>query len=167
MIGRRRALVPALEIGLFVALLGLPDGGLGVVWPSMRAAFGRPIGDLGQVAAALTVPYVAAGLLAGRTVGRVGYGWLAFAVGAVGTVALAAWAAAGAWPFVLLGAAALGWARGSTDSALNAYASEHEGSAGSGCSTAPTASARPPDPWPSRASSRWAGAGGGRSAAWP
>jgi hypothetical protein len=37
-----------LALGSFV-VLGLPDGVLGTVWPSMRATFGAPVGDLGLV----------------------------------------------------------------------------------------------------------------------
>lgn len=36
-------------------VLGLPDGGLGVAWPSMRGDFDRPLGDLGWIVVALTV----------------------------------------------------------------------------------------------------------------
>jgi hypothetical protein len=30
-------------------VLGLPDGILGTAWPSMRATFGAPVGDLGLI----------------------------------------------------------------------------------------------------------------------
>ena len=32
-----------------VVVLGLPDGILGTAWPSMRATFGAPVGDLGLI----------------------------------------------------------------------------------------------------------------------
>lgn len=37
-----------LALGSFV-VLGLPDGILGTAWPSMRATFGAPVGDLGLI----------------------------------------------------------------------------------------------------------------------
>ena len=55
---RAAAAVVGLQIALFV-VLGLPDGALGVAWPSMRGGFGRPLGDLGVVLALNTTGYLA------------------------------------------------------------------------------------------------------------
>jgi hypothetical protein len=52
--GEQRRPAPAsrnfdlLSLGSFV-VLGLPDGMLGTAWPSMRATFGAPVGDLGLI----------------------------------------------------------------------------------------------------------------------
>jgi fucose permease len=46
--------------------LGLPDGLLGVAWPSIRTTFGLPLNALGALLASFTSGYVAASFLAGR-----------------------------------------------------------------------------------------------------
>src|SRR5205814_1824063 len=56
---RRRAGIASrssdlLSLGSFV-ILGLPDGMLGTAWPSMRATFGAPVGDLGLILLISTV----------------------------------------------------------------------------------------------------------------
>ena len=58
---RRRA-APALVILALLGFigLGLPEGALGVVWPSMRATFGRPVSELGVLLAAFTAGYLVA-----------------------------------------------------------------------------------------------------------
>src|ERR1700722_12790984 len=94
---RRRALVLVGEGGLFVTLLGIPDGGLGVLWPSLRATFHRPIGDLGILVLAGTVPYLVASVLSGRAVARIGFGMLTVTIGLVAVVAFIAWGLAPAW----------------------------------------------------------------------
>lgn len=124
---RRRALVLVVEVGLFVTLLGIPDGGLGVLWPSLRATFHRPVGDLGILVLAGTVPYLVASLVSGRAVTRIGFGMLTVAIGVVAVVAFIAWGLAPAWGAVLGAFALLGWSRGSADASVNAHASATEG----------------------------------------
>ena len=124
---RGRALVLVVEVGLFVTLLGIPDGGLGVLWPSLRATFHRPVGDLGILVLAGTVPYLVASLVSGRAVTRIGFGMLTVAIGAVAVVAFIAWGLAPAWGAVLGAFALLGWSRGSADASVNAHASATEG----------------------------------------
>jgi fucose permease len=123
----RRALVVVVEVGLFVGLLGIPDGGLGVMWPSLRHAFHRPVGDLGILVLAGTVPYLLASAHAARAVRRLGFGTLTVAIGAVGTAAFVGCALAPVWGVVVGAFAVLGWSRGSTDAALNAHVSATEG----------------------------------------
>jgi len=123
----RRRLVLVVEVGLFVSLLGIPDGALGVLWPSLRAAFHRPIGDLGTLVLAGTVPYLVASVLSGRAVRRIGFGMLTVAIGVVATVALIIWGLAPGWGVVLGAFAVLGWSRGSADASINAQASANEG----------------------------------------
>ena len=123
----RRSLVVVVEVGLFVGLLGIPDGGLGVLWPSLRHAFHRPVGDLGVLVLAGTVPYLVASALAGRAVRRTGFGRLTVVIGVVATAALVGWALAPVWAIVVAAFAVLGWSRGNTDAALNAHVSATEG----------------------------------------
>src|SRR5260370_35315537 len=56
-----------LSLGSFV-VLGLPDGMLGTAWPSMRASFGAPVGDLGLIlliamAGSVLVPAIVGALI--------------------------------------------------------------------------------------------------------
>jgi fucose permease len=124
----RRALtgVVGLQLALFVTL-GLPDGALGVAWPTMRTSVGRPLGDLGIVLATGAIGYLAGSTATAPLVHRFGTGRL-MAVAAVGAaVALAAWTVVPGWPAVLAASGALGLSRGVTDAGLNAYAALHGG----------------------------------------
>jgi fucose permease len=117
----------AIEVGLFILLLGVPDGILGVLWPSMRRDYGRPVGDLGLLALAGTIPYLVASASAGRSVRRVGFGALMVAALVLGAGALGTWALAPSWVLVVAAVAVFGLSRGAADAGVNAYASEHEG----------------------------------------
>src|SRR5262249_26589853 len=50
--------------------LGLPEGMLGVPWPSIRAAFGLPLDALGLLLATFATGYFVASALSGRVFGR-------------------------------------------------------------------------------------------------
>ena len=54
--------------------LGLPDGLLGVAWPSMRIAFGSDLDALGTLLVATTAGYIAASLSSGRVLRHVNLG---------------------------------------------------------------------------------------------
>src|SRR5215469_3144215 len=92
----------ALPVALvaFVAL-GLPDGMLGVAWPSMRATFDQPLAALGQL------------LLAGSALAS--------------ATAVLAFAAAPAWPLLLVGMVALGFGGGGIDAGINAHVALRHG----------------------------------------
>lgn len=122
--GLRLAVV---ELGLFIGVLGLPDGAIGVIWPSLRRTFGRPIGDLGVLVLAGTLPYLLASTLTGRGVSRHGFGPVIAVAATVSAAALAGWAVAPVWAVAVLASGGLGLGRGAIDAGLNAYASEHEG----------------------------------------
>lgn len=113
---RRRALV---EPFVFAAVLGAPDGALGVLWPSLRDRFDRPLGDLGLLVLVNTVPYLAASVGAGALARRFGYAGPVRVATAGAAVALAAWAVAPAWVAVLATVAALGGCQGALDGAVN------------------------------------------------
>ena len=74
-----RALV-ALAFLAFVSL-GLPDGVLGVAWPSLRRAFGRPIDQLGLILLATMAGYLVSSSSAGPVLERLGLGRLLVASG--------------------------------------------------------------------------------------
>jgi MFS family permease len=65
-----RALVAIASLA-FVAL-GLPDGLLGVAWPSMRQNFGLQLDALGGLLVSFTSGYVVSSAVGGRLVGELG-----------------------------------------------------------------------------------------------
>ncbi len=60
-----------LALGSFV-VLGLPDGMLGTAWPSIRATFGVPVGDLGLVLLLGTAGSVLVTVFVGTLIQRLG-----------------------------------------------------------------------------------------------
>jgi len=61
-----RSTVVALLAFLAFVSLGLPDGLLGVSWPSISDAFGVPLGALGVLVAFQTAGYLTSSSLSGR-----------------------------------------------------------------------------------------------------
>src|SRR4051794_23146139 len=118
--------VLAIQLGLFVGL-GLPDGALGVAWPSMRGSFGQSLGDLGLVLAVGTLGYLAGSASAAALARRVGTPPGMGASAALSAVATAAWAATNVWAVLLVAAMTLGLARGVIDAGMNAYVALHGG----------------------------------------
>ena len=64
--------------------LGLPDGLMGVAWPSIRAFFGRPLDSLGILLFAGTAGYLTSSFFSGRIMARLGVGGLLAASCAIG-----------------------------------------------------------------------------------
>jgi fucose permease len=121
--GRPERLSTAIFFALYVALLGIPDGALGVIWPTMRVSFGRPLSDLGVVALAGTALYIVGSALTGRAMTRLGAGNVALIAGLIGVAALAAWLAASAWWVLLAALAVFGLGRGVLDTGGNTHLS--------------------------------------------
>jgi fucose permease len=107
--------------------LGLPDGLLGVGWPSMHEDFKVPVGAVGFVLALSTIGYVLSSVAAGYVMSRIGVGWLLAGSTALASVALTGYGLAPALPFVVGFALLLGLGSGAIDSGLNAYAADHFG----------------------------------------
>jgi fucose permease len=107
-----------LSLGSFV-VLGLPDGMLGTVWPSMRLTFGAPIGALGLILLLATTGSVLVNAFVGRLIQRLGVPALLAVSGSCAAVAAAGFALApGLW--LALGVAVLwGAAAGMMDGGLN------------------------------------------------
>ena len=121
---RRAPLLLTLAYLPFVGL-GLPDGLLGVAWPSMRAAFGLPIDALGALLVATTVGYVASASASGRLLARLGLGTLLAASCLACGLSLLGYAAAPAWPVVVAFGTLAGAGAGAIDAALNTYVATH------------------------------------------
>ena len=102
--------------------LGLPDGVLGVAWPSLRRSFDRPLDHLGAILLAMMAGYLFSSFCTGLLVARLGVGRLLLASGLLVAASAAAWAATPVWPPVVLGAVASGLGAGAIDAGINAFA---------------------------------------------
>ena len=112
---------------IFVAFiaLGMPDGLLGVGWPSIRTNFNVPIDALGALLFVSMIGYLTSSFLSGELTRRWGVGRLLIVsctltgFGLIGYTFVPQW-----WMMVALGLAA-GMGAGGIDSSLNAYVARH------------------------------------------
>jgi fucose permease len=107
--------------------LGLPDGLLGVAWPSIRATFGRDLDDLGLLLIAATGGYVASSFANGWLLPRLTLGGVLTASCVCSAVALGGYAAAPGFWWLLPLAVVLGAGGGGIDAALNSYVAANHG----------------------------------------
>jgi fucose permease len=122
----RHALTLALASLGFVSL-GLPEGMLGVAWPSIRASFDLPLEALGVLIASFAAGYFVSSAVSGRVIGRLGIGTLlAVSCGLTGTC-LIGYALAPSWSTMVALAAFLGVGAGTIDAGLNTYAAVAHG----------------------------------------
>jgi len=105
----------------FVAL-GLPDGTLGVAWPSMQATFGLPISRLGVLLIAGTTGYLASSSQSGHWIGRLGVGRLLFWSILLTALASLGFALVPSWPALVVIAVVGGLGAGAIDAGTNAFA---------------------------------------------
>ena len=104
----------------FIAL-GLPDGILGVAWPSMRATFAVPLDALGLLLTAAVAGYVLSSFSCGMLLKRMRIGTLLAASTWLTSASLAGYALLPSFPALLSAALMAGLGGGAVDSALNAY----------------------------------------------
>jgi fucose permease len=120
----QRALLAALAFVAFVSL-GLPDGLLGVSWPTIRGDFGLPLENLGLLVSFTVAGYLTASFMSGAILRRVPIGTvlaastLAAAIGLLGFAVTPSW-----WIMLGLGFVA-GLGGGAVDAGLNAYGARH------------------------------------------
>jgi len=126
MMGRRRSgllLVGLAYLG--VVNIGLPDGLLGVAWPSIRASFDLPLDALGALLVMFTTGYLLSSFSSGRLLTHINVGslltlsCLATAASLLGYALAPQW-----WLMVVLGLLA-GLGAGAIDAGLNTYAATH------------------------------------------
>ena len=117
----RARLLLVLAFVAFVSL-GLPDGLLGVAWPSMRRSFGLPLEALGSLFVSTTLGYVTASFLSGALLRRMRLGaLLALSCGAT-AAAMIVYSVAPSWTIVVAFGVVTGLGAGAIDSALNTFA---------------------------------------------
>lgn len=105
--------------------LGLPDGLLGVAWPSMRAFFHLPLDALGPFLVFFTLGYLLASVSSGRLLARLNVGVL-LALSCLATAtSLLGYALTPWWSVMIAFAGLSGLGAGAIDTGLNAYAAIH------------------------------------------
>jgi fucose permease len=116
----------ALAFVAFVAL-GLPDGLIGVGWPSIRTGFGIPLDAIGMLLIAGVTGYMTSSFLSGYLLARIGVGRMLAAsclltgLALIGYTIVPQW-----WMMVALGVFA-GLGAGGIDAGLNTYVAAHFG----------------------------------------
>jgi fucose permease len=104
----------------FVAL-GMPDGLLGVAWPSIRADFGQALDALTPFMFAATAGYLVSAFFSGKIISKMGVGWVLAASCALTGLGLLCYSIISAmWMMVLLGVIG-GLGAGTIDAGLNTY----------------------------------------------
>ena len=122
MTSRRRRLTFGVQLGTFVVLLGIPNGLLGPLWPTMHHDLHRPVEDLGQLVAAATVLYLGGGLVSSRVAVFCGRRLTVFCCTVLGFGALCLWSLGRSWALILVALGLLGLAQGLLDAVVNAAA---------------------------------------------
>ncbi|MBX0329466.1 MFS transporter [Oscillochloris sp. ZM17-4] len=124
--GRDRRLLIGLMFVGFISL-GLPDGLLGVAWPSIARARGVGVESLGTLLIAFSAGYLTISVLSGRILAALGVGRLLAVCASITGMSLIGFATVPLWWLLLIVAAALGAGGGAIDAGLNAYAAAHTG----------------------------------------
>lgn len=106
--------------------LGLPDGLLGVAWPSIRSTFGLQLDMLGTLLFASTLGYLTSSFFSGRVMARLGVGGLLATSCLMTGASLLGYTLVPVWGmFIALGIVA-GLGAGAIDAGINTYiAAEH------------------------------------------
>ncbi len=115
------------RIGLIVMVyiafisLGLPDGLLGVAWPSIRANFTLPLDSLGVLLFATTAGYVSSSFLSGQFISRLGVGGVLAASCALTGAGLIGYTFAPVWGVMVLLGVVAGLGAGAIDAGINTF----------------------------------------------
>jgi fucose permease len=105
--------------------LGLPDGLLGIAWPSISKGFGKPLSRLAVLQIAMTVGFFFSSTNAARLRSKLGVGRLLILSNIMVVIALSGYSFAGHWSALILSTVILGLGGGAVDAGLNAYAAEN------------------------------------------
>ena len=105
--------------------LGLPDGLLGVAWPSMHQSLDAPLNALGVLVIGVTAGYVMSTVLSGKLVALLGIGKLLAISCALTATALISYTIVPIWWMAMLTGIMAGLGGGAIDAALNNYISHN------------------------------------------
>lgn len=110
----------------FIAL-GMPDGLLGVAWPSIRTDFSIPLDSLGILLFAVVTGYMTSSFLNGVLIARLGVGKLLAVSCALTGLALTGYTLVPSWWMMVLLGVMAGLGAGAIDAGLNTYVASHFG----------------------------------------
>ncbi len=119
-----RTFLAALAFLAFVSL-GLPDGLLGVAWPSISRDFALPLDALGILLAFTTAGYLTSSFLGGRILRVLPIGSMLALSTVAAATALLGYALTPVWPVMLALGFLAGLGGGAIDAGLNAYGAAH------------------------------------------
>lgn len=102
--------------------LGLPDGLIGVAWPSIRAYFNLPLDALGSLLVMFTAGYLVSSFISGRLLSLMSVGALLTLSCLATAVSLIGYAIAPAWLMIVTLAIVAGLGAGAIDAGLNTFA---------------------------------------------
>ena len=108
----------------FVAL-GMPDGLLGVAWPSIRNSFSIPLDAIGMFLFAAVTGYMTSSFLSGILISRIGVGRVLAVSCAMTGVALFGYTFVPEWWMMVLLGVIAGLGAGAIDAGLNTYVAAH------------------------------------------
>jgi fucose permease len=107
--------------------LGMPDGLLGVAWPSIREDFSLRLDSIGAFFFAGTTGYMLSSFFSGKVIKRLGVGGTLAASCALTASALLGYTLVPSWWMMVSLAIASGLGAGAIDAGLNTYVASHFG----------------------------------------
>jgi len=110
----------------FIAL-GMPDGLLGVAWPSIRTGFSIPLDSVGMLLSASVAGYLTSSFLSGPVISRWGIGKVLAISCALTGVALLGYTLVPVWGMMVALGILAGLGAGAIDAGLNSYVAAHFG----------------------------------------
>lgn len=117
-------LLIALAFVAFISL-GLPDGVLGVAWPSIRKTFERPLSQVGFLLGGAMAGYLCASFFGGQALRLLGVGRLLVVSCLLVAVSLSGYWLSPFWPALIGFAIIGGLGGGAIDAGINAFAASH------------------------------------------
>ncbi len=118
------AYLAALAFLAFISL-GLPDGLLGVAWPSIRESLGVPLDALGLLVGFSTAGYLLSSFISGRVLRVMSVGAVLTVSTVLAASALLGFALTRSWPLLIGLGFVAGLAGGAIDAGLNSYGAKH------------------------------------------
>jgi len=124
--GMQRSMVGLVALAFIAFIsLGLPDGLMGVAWPSVRAEFKQPLDSLGYMLVAAMIGYMTSSFISGKIMARLGVGGLLAASCALTGGSLLGYTLAPGWPVMVALAVFAGFGGGAIDAGINTYIATH------------------------------------------
>lgn len=122
---KSKALILLGIIYLAFISLGLPDGVLGVAWPSIRAELGLPLESVGILTTLLLCMSAFSSVISGKILSKCGTGNITFISGLLTGGALLGFFLSPNFIWLILCTIPLGLGQGAVDSGLNLYVAKH------------------------------------------